>query len=65
MVVENKENISITENTASIIQKKRPNIDHLMKRMMIERRKEQKKNFLLISVVSLTVVAVMSFSLYS
>jgi hypothetical protein len=55
----------MSENTASIIQKKRPNIDHLMKRMMIERRKEQKKNFLLISVVSLTVVAVMSFSLYS
>ena len=65
MAVEKKQNILISENIVSINKKKRPNIDHLMKRMRIEKRKEQKKNAVLVSVVFLTVIALMSLSLYS
>ena len=33
----------------------RPNIDHLIKRILVERRKEQKKNFLIFTFILLTI----------
>jgi|TARA_B110000211_G_scaffold204178_1_gene237518 trans-2-enoyl-CoA reductase len=41
----------------------RPNIDHLIKRIVVERRKEQKKNFLIFILISLVIGAAMIFSL--
>ena len=43
----------------------RPNIDHLIKRILVERRKEQKKNFLIFILISLVIGAAMIFSLYN
>ena len=43
----------------------RPNIDHLIKRIVVERRKEQKKNFLIFISISLVIGAAMIFSLYN
>ena len=43
----------------------RPNIDHLIKRIVVERRKEQKKNFLIFILISLVIGAAMIFSLYN
>ena len=41
----------------------RPNIDHLIKRIVVERRKEQKKNCLIFILISLVIGAAMIFSL--
>jgi hypothetical protein len=43
----------------------RPNIDHLIKRILTERRKEQKKNILIFVFVLLIVFGSMVFSYYS
>ena len=43
--------------------RERPNIDHLIKRILVERRKENKKNFITIAVIALalSVITLLSF----
>ena len=50
--VENAKDTPVIKNS----RKERPNIDHLIKRIIVERRKEQKK-FLLIGVFVLLVIS--------
>jgi len=40
----------------------RPNIDHLIKRILVERRKQNTKNILILSLVLLIVGSIMIFS---
>tara|TARA_B100000767_G_C19303510_1_gene344525 strand:- start:311 stop:520 length:210 start_codon:yes stop_codon:yes gene_type:complete len=44
---------------------KRPNIDHLIKRIMVERRKEQKKNSLTTITVFLVIFAAVVYFYYN
>ena len=44
---------------------KRPNIDHLMKRIIIEKKKEKNKIFLASVIIFMTVSLLMVFSLYN
>ncbi len=45
-------------------QKTRPNIDHLIKRILVERRTQERKNFLVFLVV-ISIVIVASFLVYN
>ena len=44
---------------------KRPNIDHLIKRIMVERRKEQKKNSLSVIIFFLVICVAIMFFYYN
>tara|TARA_B100000780_G_C21057969_1_gene425141 strand:+ start:271 stop:483 length:213 start_codon:yes stop_codon:yes gene_type:complete len=52
-------------STTSKSKLQRPNIDHLIKRILTERRKEQKKNILIFVFVLLIVFGSVIFSYYS
>ena len=59
-----KENSISVENSKDLTNKSklrtaRPNIDHLIKRILNERRKEQKKNFLIFASIFLIISALM------
>ena len=41
----------------------RPNIDHLIKRILIERRKEQRKNFTIFATIILVIAVSMALSI--
>ena len=41
----------------------RPNIDHLIKRILIERRKEQRKNFIIFATIILVIAGSMALSI--
>ena len=56
------ENTSGDPNSVKKVDTKRPNIDHLIKRILVERRKEQKKNLLITIIVVLTIVGIMGLS---
>ena len=56
------ENTSGDLNIVKKVDTKRPNIDHLIKRILVERRKEQKKNLLITIIVVLTIVVTMGLS---
>tara|TARA_B110000114_G_scaffold148615_1_gene158736 strand:- start:165 stop:377 length:213 start_codon:yes stop_codon:yes gene_type:complete len=51
--------------TKEKLKSNRPNIDHLIKRILTERRKEQKKNILIFVFVLLIVFGSMVFSYYN
>ena len=51
--------------TKEKLKSNRPNIDHLIKRILTERRKEKKKNILIFVFVLLIVFGSMVFSYYS
>ena len=55
-------NFSVAENTDAAMLKKvrpvRPNIDHLIKRILVERRKKEKKHFLVFTVILSTFVLI-------
>jgi hypothetical protein len=62
-----KENSISVENSKDLTNKSklstaRPNIDHLIKRILNERRKEQKKNFLIFASIFLIIVGSVVFS---
>tara|TARA_B100000795_G_C22754548_1_gene420908 strand:- start:431 stop:637 length:207 start_codon:yes stop_codon:yes gene_type:complete len=42
---------------------KRPNIDHLIKRIMVEKKKEQKKNIIIFAFIVLIIIVIVSFNL--
>ena len=64
MLTKLKENILAENNEVLPVAKKpavvRPNIDHLIKRIMSERRKEKKKNLLSLLVIFFAVVGLMT-----
>ena len=69
MTFQSKENTSTPEankdlSRVKLPQKARPNIDHLIKRILVERRTQERKNLLLFLVV-LSIVIVASFILYN
>ena len=43
--------------------RERPNIDHLIKRILVDRRKENKKNLIIMIFIMLTIVATIILSL--
>ena len=45
-------------NTVTIVEKKRPNIDHLLKRINVERKKEKKSSLVMIAVGFLGVIII-------
>tara|TARA_B110000914_G_C15346086_1_gene391568 strand:- start:475 stop:687 length:213 start_codon:yes stop_codon:yes gene_type:complete len=51
--------------TKEKLKSNRPNIDHLIKRILTERRKEKKKNILIFVFVLLIVFGSMVFSYYN
>ena len=54
-------------NDMSVTQKirqKRPNIEHLIKRIVTEKRKEERKNYLILGLVLLTASLLIMFTLY-
>ena len=59
---------NLTENAIGDLQKKniykakRPNIDHLIKKILNERRKQHRKNFLIFSVIVLVAVGSITIS---
>ena len=65
-----KENNFSTESPSILLSKDfnninrtpKPNIDHLIKRILNERRKEQKKNFLIFASIFLIIVGSVVFS---
>ena len=61
-------NFSVAEKTDAAMVKKvrpvRPNIDHLIKRILVERRKQEKKHFLVFTVILSTFVLI-AFYIYS
>ena len=54
-----KKDVSNTEEPNFV----RPNIDHLIKRILIERRKEQRKNFTIFATIILVIVGSMALSI--
>tara|TARA_B100000795_G_C22570869_1_gene350020 strand:- start:455 stop:667 length:213 start_codon:yes stop_codon:yes gene_type:complete len=54
-----KKDVSNTEEPNFV----RPNIDHLIKRILIERRKEQRKNFIIFSTIILVIAGSMVLSI--
>jgi len=54
-----KKDVSNTEEPNLV----RPNIDHLIKRILIERRKEQRKNFIIFSTIILVIAGSMVLSI--
>ena len=54
-----KKDVSNTEKPNSV----RPNIDHLIKRILIERRKEQRKNFTIFATIILVIAGSMALSI--
>jgi hypothetical protein len=54
-----KKDVSNTEEPNFV----RPNIDHLIKRILIERRKEQRKNFIIFSTIILVIAGSMALSI--
>jgi hypothetical protein len=43
----------------------RPNIDHLIKRILVERRKEERKNIFIFTLVLTVAAGIMTFAFYS
>ena len=69
MTFQSKENTSTPESNedfskVKLPQKARPNIDHLIKRILVERRTQERKNFLVFLVV-ISIVIVASFLVYN
>ena len=56
ILAENNEVLPVAKKSAVV----RPNIDHLIKRIMSERRKEKKKNLLILLVIFFAVVGLMT-----
>jgi len=54
-----KKDVSNTEEPNFV----RPNIDHLIKRILIERRKEQRKNFIIFATIILVIAGSMVLSI--
>tara|TARA_B110000881_G_C18352402_1_gene402145 strand:- start:105 stop:317 length:213 start_codon:yes stop_codon:yes gene_type:complete len=54
-----KKDVSNTEEPNFV----RPNIDHLIKRILIERRKEQRKNFTIFATIILVIAGSMALSI--
>jgi len=54
-----KKDVSNTEEPNFV----RPNIDHLIKRILIERRKEQRKNFIIFATIILVIAGSMALSI--
>jgi|TARA_B110000967_G_C18786997_1_gene511313 hypothetical protein len=68
MTTQSKENnmsVAAKKTSPNIVkpQTERPNIDHLIKRILVERRKENKKNFLVFAIVLLTISGLILFTL--
>ena len=61
----NNFSVEANKNKPNTIKPKiaRPNIDHLIKRILVERRKENKKNFLVFAIVLLTISGLILFTL--
>lgn len=63
-----EKNFLVAENSDVAKVKKvravRPNIDHLIKRILVERRKQEKKHFLVFTVI-ISVFVVLAFYIYS
>jgi len=63
-----EKNFLVAENSDVAKVKKvravRPNIDHLIKRILVERRKQEKKHFLVFTVI-ISVFVVVAFYIYS
>ena len=60
-----KQNNLSTKTNIDAAQVKRPNIDHLIKRILSERRKQEKKNFLTITFILFTIGAATFVSIYN
>ena len=65
-IKENLLSIAVKNDTPDIkkIRQKRPNIDHLIKRIVTEKRKEERKNYLIFGLVLLTASILIMFTLY-
>ena len=59
--VENAKDTPAIKNS----RKERPNIDHLIKRIIVERRKEQRKNLLIFSFLFLAISGIIIASINS
>jgi len=57
-----KKDVSNTEEP-NFVRPNRPNIDHLIKRILIERRKEQRKNFTIFATIILVIAVSMALSI--
>ena len=67
MITKLKENnflIKVNEDLSNKekVEQQRPNIDHLIKRIIVEKRKEKKRNFLIFSFLSLVFCGILTFS---
>ena len=56
---------SMPELSAEKFKHTRPNIDHLIKRILVERRTEKKKNLAVFIVILLTIFGFIIFFLYN
>ena len=63
-----KDFVEIVNKVLSVEKKemnKRPNIDHLIKRILVERRKEERKNIFIFTLVLTVAAGIMTFAFYS
>ena len=63
-----KDSVEIVNKFLSDVKKKtneRPNIDHLIKRILVERRKEERKNIYIFILVLTTAAGIMAFTFSS
>ena len=65
-IKENLLSIAVKNDTPDIkkIRQKRPNIENLIKRIVTEKRKEERKNYLIFGLVLLTASILIMFTLY-
>ena len=65
-IKENLLSIAVKNDTPDIkkIRQKRPNIENLIKRIVTEKRKEERKNYLILGLVLLTASILIMFTLY-
>ena len=65
-IKENLLSIAVKNDTPDIkkIRQKRPNIENLIKRIVTEKRKEERKNYLILGLVLLTASLLIMFTLY-
>ena len=60
-----KQNNLSTKTNIDAAQVKRPNIDHLIKRILSERREQEKKNIFTVTFILLIIGATTLFSIYN
>jgi len=63
-----KDSVEIVNKFLSVGKKEkneRPNIDHLIKRILVERRKEERKNIYIFTLVLTTAAGIIAFGFFS